>query len=109
GDRRFEGRTRGGALAGSSKKAREVFGAGVAVAQVGGDSGQASVGVLAGEDQVGVDVEQLHRLLAADVGRVGGEEADHRGIVVEAVGHGSISPSAARVARSLRRASNIVL
>ena len=65
----------------------------------------------AGGDQVDVDMQHLHRLGAADIARIGPQEAVQRRPAVHERPESSSSryPLAARAARSLRRASNIIL
>ena len=81
--------------------------------QVRDDAGIPLLRRLARGHQLGVDVQQVHRLGAADVTRVGAQEA----VQLRPAGHGRLErsgsscryPLAASAARSLRRASNIVL
>src|SRR5215467_4876862 len=89
----------------------EVFTARAARAQVRGDAGVALLHRGAGSGQFGVDVQHLHRLGAADIARVGAQEAVERGPAVHErlPPSSAIYPLAARAARSLRRASNSVL
>jgi peroxiredoxin len=89
----------------------EVLTARAARAQVRGDARVPLLRRFAGGDQVDVDVQHLHRLGAADVARIGPQEAVQRRPAVNERPESSSSryPLAARAARSLRRASNIIL
>jgi peroxiredoxin len=64
-----------------------------------------------GGDQVDVDMQHLHGLGAADIARIGPQEAVQRRPAVHERPESSSSryPLAARAVRSLRRASNIIL
>src|SRR5919205_4631903 len=90
------------------QQALEVVVARSAGAQVRGDARQLLLGFGAGEQELDVDVKGGDRLLAADVARIGLQEAPeslpavHVGITVS----GPRYPSASSERRSLRRASN---
>src|SRR5579859_3875714 len=89
----------------------EVLTAGAARAQVRRDAGVPLLRRDARGDQVDVDMQHLHRLRAADIARIGMQEAVQRQPAVHERPESSSSryPLAARAARSLRRASNIIL
>jgi hypothetical protein len=61
------------------EEAAEIFEAGRAFTQMGGDTRQATGGISPRRQQVDVDVEEPQRLGAADVVRVGAEEAVEAG------------------------------
>ena len=89
----------------------EVLTARAARAQVRRDARVPLLRRFAGGDQVDVDMQHLHRLGAADIARIGPQEAVQRRPAVHERPESSSSryPLAARAARSLRRASNIIL
>jgi peroxiredoxin len=89
----------------------EILTARAARAQVRRDARVPLLRRFAGGDQVDVDMQHLNRLGAADIARICPQEAVQRRPAVHERPESSSSryPLAARAARSLRRASNIIL